>query len=357
MNQEAGDITSLGGESRPLWSIGLTRRFFYSCSFGIGVSPRGGAVNGKCCFGGDLPPSDSRNKRRFPGGGILSQIPQYGKRFWRGIFFALLLLLLLGGWAAPAAAEIVFGIYTSDKPSSMYRKFSPIIHYLEQRLRDEGLPTKIRLKIYGTYSGAIDGLVEGEYDFGRFGPSSYILAKKRAPGIRLLCMEHKDGKKIFSGVWVTRKDSFVTGLSDLRGRRIAFGDKNSTIGRFLSQAGLVDVGIRAGDLASFRYLGRHDKVALAVAAGNYDAGPVKENTFIKYAASKGLRKIAEFPNVTKPWVVRAGFDDRYFDALKRAMLELTDKDVLKGLRQQGFLPAADGDYDFVRKGMERAGDF
>lgn len=283
--------------------------------------------------------------------------PSSAGRYFPLVFFLIAFFILLPSGVLPLPAQIVFGIYTSDKPSSMYRNFSPIVDYLEKRLEEAGLPTEIRIKIYPTYSGAIDGLVNGEYDFGRFGPSSYILARRRNQGIRLLCMEHKRGKKIFSGVWVVKGDSRINTLEDLKGKRIAFGDENSTIGRFLAQAELVEAGVGAGDIASFRYLGRHDKVALAVAAGRYDAGPVKENTFLKYAESKGLRKIAEFPNITKPWVVRAGFDLRYYQALKRAMLELTDEGILRGLNQQGFLPAKDGDYDFVRRGMDRAGKF
>ena len=39
----------------------------------------------------------------------------------------------------------------------------------------EGLGVEIRLRIYPSYAGAIDGLVEGEVDFVRYGPVSYVL--------------------------------------------------------------------------------------------------------------------------------------------------------------------------------------
>ena len=84
---------------------------------------------------------------------------------------------------------------------------------------------------------------------------------------------------------------------------------------------------------------------------------VKENTYKKYAESKGLKKIARFPNVTKPWVVRAGFDDKLFSVLQQALLELKDEKILKNLKQDGFLAAEDDDYEFVRQGMQRAKEF
>jgi hypothetical protein len=37
-----------------------------------------------------------------------------------------------------------------------------------------------------------------------------------------------------------------------------------------------------------------------------------------------LKKITRFPNVTKPWVVRAGFDDQLFSGLQQALLELKE---------------------------------
>jgi phosphonate transport system substrate-binding protein len=258
----------------------------------------------------------------------------------------------------PVYAEtITFGVYTSDKPTTMYRKFKPILTYLEDRLGRAGVNTGIEIKIYSSYSGALDAVVNGEVDFARFGPASYVLAKDRNKDIGLLAMEHKQNQKRFYGIFIVPQSSLITSLDQIRGKSFAFGDKNSTIGRYLSQAELVKVGIHAGDLESYAYLGRHDKVALAVAAGNYDAGVVKENTYKKYAASKRLKEIGRFPNVTKPWVVRAGFDEKRFGVLQQALLELKDKKILKNLKQDGFLAAEDDDYEFVRQGMQRSEEF
>ncbi len=266
-----------------------------------------------------------------------------------------MLLVVFGG---PSFADtITFGIYTSDKPTVMYQKFKPIIDYLQGRITQNGINATVKLKIFPSYAAAVDALVAGNVDFMRFGPASYIMAKDRNENIRLLAMEHKKHKKRFYRVFVVIKNSPVYSINELKGKYFAFGNKNSTIGRYLSQAELVKAGIRSSDLAKYDFLGRHDKVALAVAVGNYDAGVVKENTFKKYAESKGLKKIAQFPNVTKPWAVRAGFDDNLFAILQQALLELKDKKTLKALKQDGFFVAEDSDYDFVRQGMRLSEEF
>jgi phosphonate transport system substrate-binding protein len=258
----------------------------------------------------------------------------------------------------PVYAEtITFGVYTSDKPTAMYQKFKSIIDYLQDRITQNGSNATVKLKIFPSYTAAVDALVEGNVDFMRFGPASYIMAKDRDENIRLLAMEHKKNKKRFYGVFIVAKNSPINTIKELKGKSFAFGNKNSTIGRYLSQAELVKAGVRSADLTKYDYLGRHDKVALAVAVGNYDAGVVKENTFKKYAESKNLKKIAQFPNVTKPWAVRAGFDDNLFAILQQGLLELKDKKTLKALKQDGFLVAEDSDYDFVRKGMRLSEEF
>jgi len=260
--------------------------------------------------------------------------------------------------AGPSLAEtITFGIYTSDKPTTMYQKFKPIIDYLQNRITQNGSDATVKMKIFPSYVAAVDALVGGNVDFVRFGPASYIIVKDRNKGVRLLVMEHKNNQKNFFGVFIAAKGSPIASISELKGKSFAFGDKNSTIGRYLSQAELIKAGIRSTDLSKYEYLGRHDKVALAVAVGNYDVGVVKENTFKKYSDSKGLTKIAQFPNVTKPWVVRSGLDDKMFNILQQALLELKDKNILKTLKQDGFLAAEDSDYDSVRQGMQLSKEF
>ena len=229
------------------------------------------------------------------------------KRFLTNLLAFSMLLIMSTVYAE--ADTLRFGVYTSDKPTAMYAKFKPILNYLQQHMQSNGINVDFEFKVYSTYDKAIDALVKGDCDFSRFGPSSYIIAKERNPNVRLLVMEHKKNKKLFNGVFIVPKDSDVRSIKDIRGKTFAFGNKNSTIGRYLSQAELVKKGLRAESLKNFAYLGRHDKVALAVALGMYEAGVVKENTYKKYAKSKGLKKIGVFPIVTKPWVVRAGLDE------------------------------------------------
>ena len=272
----------------------------------------------------------------------------------RTLWLTLLVGCLLGARlhaADPAPQQpLSFGVYTHIRSTEMHRKMAPLQTYLQRALAERGVRTEVDLRIFPSYTSAIDALAQGQVDFVRYGPVSYVLAKERNPDLRLLAMESNGGSKSFNGVISVPADSPIQSVAELRGKRIASG-------RYLAQAALLAAGISAQDLAGYSYLGRHDKVAFAVAAGNYDAGATNENTFNKYAAEKGLRKLLEFPCVTKPWVAREGLPDMIFEALRDALLTLKDPAVLEHIVRDGLLPAQDSDYDEIRRAMAQAGHF
>ena len=254
--------------------------------------------------------------------------------------------------------ELTFGVYQTDKATTLYRQFTPTLEVLQERLELElGREVDIQLRIYKTYDEGIDALAEGSVDFVRFGPASYITAHARQPEVQLLAMEHKDGKKRFNGVIVVRADSDITRLSDLRGKRFAFGDPNSTIGRYLVQDLLVEAGIFAKDLGGSGYLGRHDKVALAVAIGDYDAGALKKSTLKAVDQQGRLRVLTTFENVTKPWIARAGLETKAVRAISQALIGMQAGDALEALGVSGFLPTSDAEYAFVRRAMRGSREF
>lgn len=278
------------------------------------------------------------------------------RSFALSVLFAVCVSAIEAGESSDV--HLSFGVYQTDKASVMYQQFTPIIEQLEAQLRSRtNRPARIHLVIFKSYSEANDALVAGEVDFVRFGPASYVIAKQREPGVTLLAMEHKNGERRFSGVIVVPSDSSIENLADLKGKRFAFGDENSTIGRYLAQAELAKAGIRARDLSHYEYLGRHDLVAKAVSLGDFDAGSIKENTYKKLADEGKLRVLWKFDNVTKPWIARAGIDADLFDHLRQSLLSIDDEDALKSLKFSGFLPASDDDYLFVRDGMDESGRF
>ncbi len=261
---------------------------------------------------------------------------------------------LLAAGPASATIHLSFGLYTSNKPTTMVRQFRPVLDILEARASETlGTPVEIRIQVAKDYEQGIEHLASGKVDFSRFGPASYIEAKRANSGLRILAMERVRGDKVFYGIIAVAKDSPISSVQQLRGKSFAFGNDQSTIGRFLSQLYLRNHGIYSADLSRFEYLGRHDTVGTAVGAGHFDAGALNEATYSKLVA-KGvpIRELARFPNVTKPWIAREGLPQRLFDALRHALLTTEDEIVTATLKADGFVPGEDSDFADIRAAIE-----
>ena len=279
----------------------------------------------------------------------------------RGFLARALCLLAVASLCAHANAsvDLKFGVYTSDKPTVMVKKFRPMLRALERRLSEILVtPVRIRIDVARDYNTGLERLIRGDVDFSRFGPASYIAARTRDSRVNVLAMESRHGGRTFYGVICVRADSPIKSIAELRGQRFAFGNKRSTIGRYLAQSLLIENQIYARDLKQIAYLGRHDKVAQAVATAQFDAGAVKENSYRK-AVSNGaqLRVLARFENVTKPWVAAGHVETRVRQALREALLGFDEKGPLQKLKVDGFVSGNDEHYAPIRAAIEQAQAF
>ncbi len=296
------------------------------------------------------------NQFRWPDGAQRWTGPSNRKRAGVAAWCLAAAVALFGAtWSSASWAKVslVFGTYSSDKPSAMVAQLRPSLDNIAQSMEEIlGEEVEISMKVVRSYDDGVALIVEGQVDFMRLGPASYVRAKDDNPGIEVLVMENKDGAKQFNGVIAVHEDSDITEVSQLAGRTFAFGSKRSTLGRYFSQLYLMQHGVMAKDLARYEYLGRHDKVGQAIGSGLFDAGALEGTTFAKLV-KKGvpIRAIAKFSNSTRPWVARAGMRPEIANALREAMLELSNPEALKALRFDGFFPGDDSDYENTRQAI------
>lgn len=280
-------------------------------------------------------------------------------RIARPVWLAVMSILLSLGHIAPVHAEdleLVFGVYTSKKPTEMVKQYRPLLNALESALSPAvGKTVKIRMEVSKTYEEGIKSLVDGTVDFSQVGPVSYVEVKDKSPGAEVLAIEGLNGQKSVQGVICVLSNAAVQVLNDLKGKKFAFGDQFSTTGRYNSQLYLVENGITGKDLSGFDYLERHDRVGAAVAGGDYDAGALNERTFRKLVETGSpLRALARFPIDGRPWVARSGLDPATKAALKKALIEIKDAKLLSALGEEGltFLEGGDADYGATRKAVK-----
>jgi len=275
------------------------------------------------------------------------------------IVFAFALFIF--STSASAQMELVFGVYTTDKPTTMVKAYRPILSALENVLTLElNEPVQIKLQVASSYQKGIDALVTGEVDFSMIGPASYIEASNSEPGLQILALDSSDGAKSFvRGVICVREDSQINTIAELKGKRFAFGNEKSTIGRYLSQALLTREGVTASSLQSFDYLGRHDRVAHAVSQATHDAGALKESTYHKLNKNKnlGLRILTTISTINRPWVASAQLDQNIVDALQSGMLNLEAPEAFEAMGKKQFVRGSDSDFAKIRSAINNNDSF
>jgi len=145
--------------------------------------------------------------------------------------------------------------------------------------REYGLHFEIR--VGQAYNAVVEGMVNGKVDIAFFGPVTYYQARERGAAELLAVAVTNDESVYYSGIFANQSDDLKE-VSDLRGKRIAFGDVNSTSSFGFPVAMLIDAGIDpVHDLEKIYLTGSHANALAALAAGKVDAACASYSSFEK----------------------------------------------------------------------------
>jgi phosphonate transport system substrate-binding protein len=153
-----------------------------------------------------------------------------------------------------------------------------------------------------------------------------------------------------------RGDSPIQRLADLAGKRVAFGAELSMSSALAPKQMLAQAGLSRADLADVSYLDRHERVALAVLHGDFDAGGLRLDIAKSYVP-RGLRILAASPPLP-PHVIAASSQVAR-DAAEKVQQALLQPDAVgqEALRalgsNAGFALIEDAHFHAIRR-MEQA---
>lgn len=137
------------------------------------------------------------------------------------------------------------------------------------------------LKVAQSYGAVVEGMCNGAADIAFVGPVTYLQAKDRGCA-ELLAVAVKDGKSVYYAGLFARKDAPIHGAGDLRGKRIAFGDVNSTSSFIFPLTMLIDAGIDpVKDLGDVRLTGSHASSLTALLQGQVDIAALSFESYEK----------------------------------------------------------------------------
>jgi phosphonate transport system substrate-binding protein len=265
----------------------------------------------------------------------------------------VLLFLTVQSPAVQAPEPLKLCVHPYLSASELVKRFTPLTEYLGRQL---GRP--VMLEIGGTYDAHIHKIANGIVDVAFMGPSSYVkLTSQYGKRPLLAAFQTKEGK-FFHGHIMVRKDSTITSLAQLKGKRFVFGDRVSTMSHFVPRHMLLKAGIEVKDFSQVNFVANHENIALGILTGAYDAGAVKEEVFLQYEP-RGLRSLARSEPVTDHvFIARKDLPQETVQALRKALLQLSDspegKQIISGMRSDviALVPADDRDFDTLRTIMD-----
>ena len=144
------------------------------------------------------------------------------------------------------------------------------------------------IKVGQSYSAVIEAMCNGAADIAWYGPASYLQAKARGCS-ELLALAVRNGESVYYSGIFARTDTGINGIADLKGKRIALGDVNSTSSFAVPVAMMLAAGVDPTRQASaINMAGSHANVLKALAEGLVDAGGASFDSFEKAVNAKAL---------------------------------------------------------------------
>src|SRR5574337_474702 len=112
--------------------------------------------------------------------------------------------------------ELRVSAIPDENPTELMRIYTPFAEYLS---REIGIPVKYYNVV--DYAATVEGLAAKKLDMVWYGGFTYVQARKRTGDAVPLVSREEDLQ--FHSKFVTRKDTGITKLADLKGKTFSFG--------------------------------------------------------------------------------------------------------------------------------------
>ncbi len=261
-------------------------------------------------------------------------------------------MIKLGGTASPSHMAVFQGI--------------------EAHFRRRGID--LDWVLYSSYDSLVEAFVSREIDLAWNGPLSYVKIKRRldAP-CNVIAMRDVDVD--FITQFITRADSDVATVEDLKGKRFAFGSRGSVQAGLLAYHFLKQLGVHPrSDLAAYTFHDeRHPSAASdetdvieQVLTGAYHAGAVSELILDGLKGDEksphdSLRVLWSSPGYSHCcFTAQSDMDPDLSQQIVDAFLSVENNDpvgkaVLEGEGCSAFIPGVDEGWDILEEAAEQEG--
>lgn len=236
--------------------------------------------------------------------------------------FLIILFLLIPSYFFASNKVLTFAPLPLEDIKTIHLQFSPMIKYLEKKLN-----VKIEIDHNKSYDDILKKFANGKVDIAYLGPLPYLALDKRFnQTVPLVNFKNKFGKVSYTCSlvgFIGERDL----LEEKTNLKVALTQPLSTCGYLFVNDILKKSNINIEE-NKYRYLGRHDKVALSVVRDEFLIGGLKSEIAKKYH-HLGLEEIKVSNPIPNFILVGNGktLDQKILDNLKSSMISVPKNEL------------------------------
>jgi len=246
-------------------------------------------------------------------------------------------------YAQESPAVIRFAVFPYKSPRTIFNLFAPIAARIEEKTGK-----KVELVSAADYDSFMGKAKEGGYDLLLPCVNCFFLIQPA--GYQIIAR----GEPPFYGAAIVRKDSDITSLEQLKGKKIAAIGRHSYAGYMFFKQQLADRGISPEKDVQFNFLNKVDSIIFSVLNRQYEIGVIKLEVLESPAFDAVRDKVRIIsrsgPIPQFPFVVKNTMDPATVARIREVLMALNaenpqDKDILQSLQIHHIVTAEDADYD------------
>lgn len=239
---------------------------------------------------------------------------------------------------------------------TIYERYEPLMKYLS---RETGYEFKLVIPrdfddfVRIVQSGAVDFSYQNPYVFALIDRDRDIKPLVTTVGEDIASSGGIGGGESFSGVIITRHDSPIRDVKDLKGRKVMVVSRKSAGGYLSQKLFLEQLGIDTERDMHIIDAKRQENVIFGVYRGAADAGFVRESALVVWKEEIDMKKIRVLartkPLPNWPFAMCRNVNSSLAGQVKRLLIELNDAAILKSARVKGFKSARESDFDILKR--------
>lgn len=258
-----------------------------------------------------------------------------------------------------SADTLTIGVLPGGDPKVTEKQSFKLAEKVQARI---GRP--VQIYISKNYGGLIEAIKNKKVDFAVFSAMTYVVAEKEVP-IKVLLKKTWNNSPYYYSALVTRPDSKIKKVADLKGKKIAFVDEKSTSGYMYPQTSLRRQKIKDSDFKTISFSGSHAASIELLEKSEVDAIAVfaddekgKNGAWTHFAHDKKFKPRVIWisdPIPNDPIVVRQDFYDENTKLTHEVMYTLIDiqnqsqSELGDILGTSDLMPATARQYEPVRE--------